>query len=95
MVGVTDRVDSLDPVATYSSGAWDLYSNIYQGLLTISTGSEEPVPDAAEKCEFTDNAYQVYRCTLREGLKFTSGRDVTPEDVAFSVERFHVMADRQ
>ncbi len=94
VVGVTDRVDSLDPAMSYGAGSWDLYSNIYQGLLTVSTGSEEPVPDAAESCEFTDNAYQVYRCTLRSDLKFTSGRSVTPEDVKFSIERILTMGER-
>lgn len=94
VVGVTDRPEALDPAASYTAGSWDLYSNLYQGLLTISTTSEEPVPDAAEHCEFTDNAYQVYTCTLREGLTFSSGREVTAEDVKFSIERIHAMADR-
>jgi peptide/nickel transport system substrate-binding protein len=94
VVGVTDRVDGLDPAASYTAGSWDLYSNIYQGLLTLTTSTEEPVPDAAESCEFTDNAYQVYRCTLRKGIKFTSGREMTPEDVKFSVERIQAMAAR-
>jgi peptide/nickel transport system substrate-binding protein len=94
VVGVTDRVDGLDPAASYTAGSWDLYSNIYQGLLTLSTATEEPVPDAAEHCEFTDNAHQVYRCTLRKGVTFSSGREMTPEDVKFSIERIQAMAAR-
>jgi peptide/nickel transport system substrate-binding protein len=94
VVGVSDRVDGLDPAASYTAGSWDLYSNVYQGLLTISTSTEEPVPDAAEKCAFTDNAYQVYSCTLREGVTFSSGREMTPEDVKFSIERIQAMAAR-
>ncbi|SFB85969.1 ABC transporter substrate-binding protein [Streptomyces aidingensis] len=94
VIGVTDRAESLDPGASYSAGSWDLYSNLFQGLLTLSSGSDTPVPDAAESCEFTDNAYQVYRCTLREGLRFSSGREVSPEDVKHSIERIQAMAQR-
>ncbi|WP_165985381.1 ABC transporter substrate-binding protein [Streptomyces sp. YIM 98790] len=94
VVGVTDRAESLDPGASYSAGSWDLYSNLFQGLLTLSSGSDTPVPDAAKSCEFTDKAYQVYRCTLREGLRFSSGRAVTAEDVKFSIERIQAMAQR-
>ncbi|MDB1087075.1 ABC transporter substrate-binding protein [Streptomyces sp. ACA25] len=94
VVGVTDTPDALDPAYSYVAGSWDLYSNVYQGLLTLSNASDQPVLDAAEVCEFTDNAQQVYRCTLREGLTFSSGRPVTPEDVQFSLERTQAMAQR-
>ena len=32
-----------------------------------------PVPEAAEKCGFTDTGNERYRCTLRSGLKFSDG----------------------
>ncbi|GAB3118338.1 ABC transporter substrate-binding protein [Streptomyces calidiresistens] len=94
VVGVTDRADSLDPAYSYAAGSWDLYSNVFQSLLTLRAGSDTPVPDAAESCAFTDNAYQVYRCTLRDDLTFSSGREVTPEDVKFSVDRIQAMVQR-
>lgn len=94
IVGVTDRVESLDPAISYAAGSWDAYSNLYQGLLTIASNSDEPILDAAESCEFRDNEFKVYACTVRDDLKFTSGRQVTAEDVKFSIERIQAMDAR-
>lgn len=94
VVGVTDRAETVDPASGYSAGSWNLFGNVFQGLLTLTEGSDAPVPDAAESCEFTDNAFQVYRCTVRTGLTFTSGREITAEDVKFSFDRIQAVAQR-
>ncbi|MDT0347248.1 ABC transporter substrate-binding protein [Streptomyces litchfieldiae] len=94
VVGSTSTPSMVDPGGAYDAGAAMLMSNVFQSLLTFESGREQPVPDAAESCEFTDNQLTVYRCTLREGLTFSSGREVTPEDVKFSYDRILAMADR-
>ncbi len=45
------------------------------------------MPEAAEKCGFTDTGNERYACTLRDGLTFAGGDPVTAEDVKFSIER--------
>ncbi|QFQ99921.1 peptide-binding protein [Streptomyces phaeolivaceus] len=86
-VGTTDSVTSLDPAGAYDAGSWALFSNVFQSLLTFEPGAAAPVPDAAESCEFVGNALTVYRCTLRQGLRFPSGREVTGKDVKYSFDR--------
>ncbi|MEU9332175.1 ABC transporter substrate-binding protein [Streptomyces sp. NPDC048290] len=86
-VGTTDGVTSLDPAGAYDAGSWALFSNLFQSLLTFDPGGTAPVPDAAESCAFTDTGLQTYRCELRSGLTFPSGREVTAEDVKFSIDR--------
>ncbi|GHH86342.1 ABC transporter substrate-binding protein [Streptomyces capitiformicae] len=86
-VGTTDTITSLDPAGAYDAGSWALFGNVFQSLLTFEPGAATPVPDAARSCEFVGNALTVYRCTLRDGLTFPSGRTMTGLDVKYSFER--------
>ncbi|MFE0672881.1 ABC transporter substrate-binding protein [Streptomyces sp. NPDC058867] len=86
-VGTTDVVTSLDPAGAYDAGSWALFSNVFQSLLTFEAGGAEPVPDAAESCAWTDSRLRTYRCELREGLTFPSGRTMTARDVKYSFDR--------
>lgn len=94
VVGSTSPPTSVDPGAATDAAAWYLMSNLYQSLLTFVPGKEEPEPDAAESCGFTDTELTVYRCTLREGLTFSNGREITPDDVKFSYDRILAMGER-
>ncbi|MFM9695751.1 ABC transporter substrate-binding protein [Streptomyces europaeiscabiei] len=86
-VGTTDTVTSLDPAGAYDAGSWAMFSSVFQSLLTFEPGGAAPVPDAARSCGFVGKALTVYRCTLRQGLKFPSGREVTGKDVKYSFDR--------
>ncbi|MBK3643387.1 ABC transporter substrate-binding protein [Streptomyces sp. MBT33] len=86
-VGTTDSVTSLDPAGAYDAGSWALFSNVFQSLLTFEAGGAAPVPDAAQSCSFVGSDLKTYRCTLRRGLTFPSGREMTAEDVKYSFDR--------
>ncbi|MFG2618333.1 ABC transporter substrate-binding protein [Streptomyces sp. NPDC048507] len=86
-VGTTDVVSALDPAGAYDAGSWALFSNVYQSLLTIKSGSDTPVPDAASSCKFIGQKLTTYQCELRPDLTFPGGRPVTAEDVKFSFDR--------
>ncbi|WP_405507172.1 ABC transporter substrate-binding protein [Streptomyces purpurascens] len=86
-VGTTDAVTSLDPAGAYDAGSWALFSNVFQSLLTFTPGGAAPVPDAAKSCAFTGGDLTTYRCDLRSGLTFPSGRTMTAEDVKYSFDR--------
>ncbi|MFE7131220.1 ABC transporter substrate-binding protein [Streptomyces sp. NPDC057638] len=90
-VGTTDVVTSLDPAGAYDVGSWAMFGNIYQTLLTIRPGTATPVPDAARSCGFTGTELRTYVCELRDGLRFPSGREVTAEDVEFSISRLRTI----
>jgi peptide/nickel transport system substrate-binding protein len=86
-VGTTDAVTALDPAGAYDAGSWALFSNVFQSLLTFEPGGTVPVPDAAQSCDFVGSQLTTYRCTLRAGLTFPSGRAMTADDVKYSFDR--------
>ncbi|GHH12944.1 ABC transporter substrate-binding protein [Streptomyces lanatus] len=86
-VGTTDAVTSLDPAGAYDAGSWALFNNVFQSLMTFEPGGVTPVPDAAQNCGFDGTDLRTYRCELREGLAFPSGRAMTAQDVKFSFDR--------
>ncbi|MFE6776092.1 ABC transporter substrate-binding protein [Streptomyces sp. NPDC057702] len=92
-VGTADPVTTLDPAGAYDAGAWGLFSNVFQSLLTFRTESPKPVPDAARKCDFTNDELLTYVCELRPGLRFAGGREITARDVKFSFDRIVTIND--
>ncbi|MEU1520267.1 ABC transporter substrate-binding protein [Streptomyces sp. NPDC005811] len=87
VLGMSDDVLATDPASGYDPGSWMLFNNVFQSLLSFPKGATEPEPDAAQECSFTDRQAKVYRCTLKDGLKFSNGDDLTSEDVKFSFDR--------
>ncbi|WP_043681656.1 ABC transporter substrate-binding protein [Streptomyces xylophagus] len=87
VMGMSDDVLATDPASGYDPGSWLLFNNVFQSLLSFPKGGTEPQPEAAEKCSFTDTRAKVYRCTLRDGLKFSNGDALTSKDVKFSFDR--------
>ncbi len=91
--GTTDPPVSYDPAGSYDLPSWNIIYNTYQNLVQVPPGGNKPEPDAAESCDFQDP--KTYECTLREGLKFSDGSDLTSEDVKFSFDRNLEIADPQ
>jgi peptide/nickel transport system substrate-binding protein len=87
VMGMSDDVLATDPASGYDPGSWLLFNNVFQSLLSFPNGGTEPQPDAARSCSFSDTSTQVYRCTLKDGLKFSNGDPLTSEDVKFSFDR--------
>ncbi|MGW0333590.1 ABC transporter substrate-binding protein [Streptomyces sp. NPDC003011] len=94
VVGTTDRFSAtkdapapLDPAYAYDVGTWNILRQTVQTLMIMPKGDGDPVPEAAERCGFTDSGNERYACTLREGLKFADGTTVTAQDVKYSIDR--------
>jgi peptide/nickel transport system substrate-binding protein len=87
VMGMSDDVLATDPASGYDPGSWLLFNNVFQSLLSFPNGGTEPEPEAAESCGFTDTSTKVYKCTLKDGLKFSNGDRLTSEDVKFSFDR--------
>ncbi|SNX57223.1 peptide/nickel transport system substrate-binding protein [Streptomyces sp. TLI_55] len=87
VMGMSDDVLATDPASGYDPGSWLLFNNVFQSLLSFPKGGTEPVPEAAESCGFSDSQTKVFKCTLKDGLKFSNGDDLTSEDVKFSFDR--------
>ncbi|MEV7320176.1 ABC transporter substrate-binding protein [Streptomyces sp. NPDC093970] len=93
VVGMSDDISATDPASGYDPGSWLLFNNVFQSLLSFPNGANEPEPDAADKCSFTDSHSQVYRCTLKDGLHFSNGDPLTAQDVKFSFDRVRRIDD--
>ena len=84
-MGTTDKVVSIDPAGSYDNGSLTVQTQVYQYLLNFPAGSTTLTPDAASKCDF--DTPTTYTCTIKDGLKFANGHDLTASDVAFSFKR--------
>ncbi len=86
-VGIAADLDSsLDPhVSSSSAGTREVLFNIYEGLLKPDTEGNL-VPAVAEDYTVNDTADE-YTFTLREGVRFHDGSEVTVGDVVYSLTR--------
>jgi peptide/nickel transport system substrate-binding protein len=82
---------TIDPMINYTLQYWQLYQAMYDGLLAFKKvgGDEsfEVVPDLAESMPEVSDDGKTYTFTLRKGIKFSNGAEVTPDDVVASFTR--------
>jgi ABC-type transport system substrate-binding protein len=83
-LGGSDPV-TLDPHVAGDAGSAEFIVEIFSGLVTL-TPDLEIVPDLAESFDVSPDGL-TYTFTLRENAKFHTGRQVTAEDVKWSIER--------
>ncbi|MDO9444152.1 MAG: peptide ABC transporter substrate-binding protein [Dehalococcoidia bacterium] len=83
-LGGSDPV-TLDPHVAGDAGSAEFIVEIFSGLVTL-TPDLEIVPDLAESFDVSLDGL-TYTFTLRENAKFHTGRQVTAEDVKWSIER--------
>jgi ABC-type transport system substrate-binding protein len=74
-----------DPHIAYETETWPMASLFYVGLVKLQDPGT-PIPALAESWTVSDDG-TIYTFKLREGLKFSNGRDLTAEDVKYSFER--------
>lgn len=86
-VGITADLDaSLDPhVSSSSAGTREILFNVFEGLMKPDAEGNM-VPAVAESYEVNDAADE-YTFTLRKGVKFHNGNEVTVGDVVYSLTR--------
>lgn len=82
---------TLDPQINYTAQYWQLYQALYDGLVIFKQvpgdDSFTVVPDLAEALPTPTNGGKTYVFTLRKGIKFSNGKDVTTDDVVASFQR--------
>jgi peptide/nickel transport system substrate-binding protein len=84
--GTTEKVTDMDPASAYDFHTWEIFQNIYQGLLAYKPGTTELVPGLAESYTVNDKG-DVYTFKLRKGLKFTDGTPFNADAVKWSIDR--------
>ena len=84
-VGIAQDIASLDPHLATTAGTREVMFNLFEGLVKAS-------PEGGVTCAVA-SGYEVtpdgltYTFTLREGVTFHNGAQVTAEDVLYSLER--------
>ena len=81
-----DDVSTLDPAIGYDWQNWSIIKSLFDGLMDYKPGTTELVPDLAESYEITNDG-KTFTFKLRAGAKFHNGREVTADDVKYSIER--------
>ncbi|MBW3619190.1 MAG: hypothetical protein KY461_03015 [Actinobacteria bacterium] len=86
VVGTTEKPSTIDPAEVYEKFASDLLFNTTDRLIDLEPGTGDAVEGVAESYEISDDGL-TYTFTLREGVTFQDGSDLTSEDVKWSLER--------
>jgi peptide/nickel transport system substrate-binding protein len=87
----TSSAGTLDPQVNYTLKFAQLYVSVYDGLVTFKKApgdqSFEIVPDLAESVPSPANGGKTWVFTVRRGIHFSDGKELTVEDVAASFRR--------
>ena len=90
-IGTTDKVTSLDPAGSYDNGSFAVQNQVFPFLMNTPYGSPDVEPDIATAAEFTSPT--EYTVTLKPGLKWANGNELTSSDVKFTFDRQLAIAD--
>jgi len=81
-----DDVATLDPAIGYDWQNWSMIKSLFDGLMDYEAGTTTLRPDLAESYEISPDG-QSFTFKLRKGVKFHNGREMTADDVKYSIER--------
>ncbi|WP_051516063.1 ABC transporter substrate-binding protein [Candidatus Blastococcus massiliensis] len=87
---VSPLPDSLDPQRSYLPGVWNLMRLYTRTLVTYSSEpgrTHELVPDLATDLGTLSEDGLSWTFTLREGVRFETGRPITAQDVKYGIQR--------
>jgi len=81
-----DDVATLDPAIGYDWQNWSMIKSLYDGLMDYTPGTTELRPGLAESYEISEDG-MTFTFKLREGVLFHNGREMTGDDVKYSLDR--------
>lgn len=86
VVTYQNDVATLDPAIGYDWQNWSMIKSLFDGLMDYEPGTTELKNDLAEHYEISEDGL-TYTFTLRPGVTFHNGREMTAADVKYSLER--------
>lgn len=86
VVTYKDDVATLDPAIGYDWQNWSMIKSLFDGLMDYEPGTTNLRPGLAESYEISDDG-QAFTFKLRSGVKFHNGREMTADDVKYSLDR--------
>lgn len=87
VVAITEDSVTMDPNRVYEIHAGTVLHDVYETLVAFAPGRMDKLEPKLAKSWTISPDGLVYTFTLDEGHKFSTGRPVTAEDVAFSIRR--------
>ena len=81
-----DDVATLDPAIGYDWQNWSMIKSLYDGLMDYRPGTTDLRPGLAENYSVSDDG-MVFTFKIRPGVKFHNGREMSAEDVKYSLDR--------
>src|SRR5688500_5145981 len=81
-----DDVATLDPAIGYDWQNWSMIKSLFDGLMDYEPGTSTLRTDLAESYEISPDG-MTFTFKLRPGVKFHNGREMTADDVKYSIER--------
>lgn len=84
--GFKDDLATLDPAIGYDWNNWPAEKMVFDGLLDYNEGTTLE-PRLAAAMPVVSNGNKTYTFTLRKGVLFQNGREVTADDVAYTINR--------
>jgi ABC-type transport system substrate-binding protein len=81
-------IDSLDPAWIYDTASGMQVGMIYEQLIYYNGNSSDTfIPILAEDTGTYNSTDKTLRFTIKEGIQFHNGNNLTPEDVEYTFER--------
>jgi peptide/nickel transport system substrate-binding protein len=79
--------ETLDPALDYETAGGEIVSNVYETLVWYNKEkAAEFIPQLATDWKVSDDG-KTYTFTIRQGVKFHDGSDLTATDVAYTFQR--------
>jgi peptide/nickel transport system substrate-binding protein len=83
-VGKPYELSGYDPHPEGNQTSWEIHAVVYESLVWLDDNLA-PVPGLAESWEQPDDRTYVFK--IRQGVKFHNGREMTADDVFYSLNR--------
>jgi peptide/nickel transport system substrate-binding protein len=90
VIGKPYEATGYDPHTASNQTSWEIHAVVYESLVFLDDNLL-PVPGLAESWETPDD--QTYVFKIREGVRFHNGREMTADDVIFSLQRVLTYAE--
>lgn len=84
VIGKPYELTGFDPAPEGNQTSWEIHAVVYESLVFLDSNLQ-PAPGLAERWETPDPTTYVFH--LRQGVKFHNGREMTADDVVFSLNR--------
>ena len=81
-----EDVATLDPAIGYDWQNWSMIKSLFDGLMGYEPGTTTLRPELAQSWDVSEDGL-THTFALKDGITFHNGREITAQDVLYSLER--------